>query len=255
MRKTSADVLNEADRTQRVIDWVTFQAEQSRVLYDGDGWHPGDPLYPLDTDPQDFVLVSFSSLGLPGVFHAPRCSDCEVYWYGDEPCFVCGAEVPNNTFERFDARLLWRYPAPPPRIQLNFDSSRFRRSLQMSSRRLGRMFEQLNAQMLRSMVSANVLRKSLELPKFRPPETNTPFGDFESGRKSGQKSGQKWRYVYTMYGFGRCDQGFEVPRSIHVSLTPFTLFTSSIHVPERRYPNLGPEWDRYRRVGSRRIDV
>lgn len=114
-RTKSADVLNEADRYQKQLDWQLFAYEQERRLYelrDDVDWIPGEPLYAHpDAVGYRFVPpgVEFDAdfIEWPGswgncpramieqieeIFLLMRCEDCEVRWSGLEPCWVCGEQ-------------------------------------------------------------------------------------------------------------------------------------------------------------------
>jgi hypothetical protein len=132
----SAPVLDSADDFESKLSWILFKQEQDRRLFvdpprpDANGnptWSPGDNLYPFPRAYIDFSgrsnqrVVYIGNYPRPmfelsdvNVFHAPgmdlndsiviRCEDCEVNWRGDDPCFVCGRQVPDRV--RFDASLL-----------------------------------------------------------------------------------------------------------------------------------------------------
>lgn len=84
----SAGVLDEADSAQNRVNWVLFCQEQSRILYSGDYgmWKPGVPLYRRP----HWHISCFTPEPTP--FSPARCVECDVFWRGDEPCFVCGEE-------------------------------------------------------------------------------------------------------------------------------------------------------------------
>jgi hypothetical protein len=109
MRTQSVDVLNDADRTQRIMDWVLFKHEQEKILYNPtveDPWVPGIPL--IDRWRHAFYFQgSFDVCARPmfelfnhdnraGIIWSHRgryvCEDCEVGWDDVEGpnCFVCG---------------------------------------------------------------------------------------------------------------------------------------------------------------------
>lgn len=86
-------VSNAAADTLARLDHVLATTEAQPVA-DAD-WMPGDPLweYPVRMDqqvPRPMVQV-IDDLRLAG---PARCRDCEVSWAGDEPCWMCGQEVP-----------------------------------------------------------------------------------------------------------------------------------------------------------------
>lgn len=98
--KKSVAILNEADDFGRILDWQLFCMEQENLLWgyrESVEWLPGDPLYPYPNRiwfdingqgnyvrPLVEVLDDFY-LG-PGV----RCEDCQVSWWGRDPCWMCG---------------------------------------------------------------------------------------------------------------------------------------------------------------------
>ena len=85
-RNDSIEALNDATTTTSRID--TVLAGQEGLDVDPDiTWVPGDPLFdqPYDND-------------WTGYYQPPvvRCKDCDTNWNGDEPCFICGQEVPRK---------------------------------------------------------------------------------------------------------------------------------------------------------------
>lgn len=102
MKKQSVEVLNDADAMMRRVNWQLFVAEQEALLYDLKSyvrWTPGMPLY------NRFVPVIYVRpiyevlndnmvrvLGRGDTNVISRCLECEVWWDGDEPCFICGEE-------------------------------------------------------------------------------------------------------------------------------------------------------------------
>lgn len=126
-RTQSANVLNEADRFQRILDWQLFCNEQERALwgYNPDvDWVPGDPIY---THPAYVFRSDACSCGdcddannLEGYYgNVPRrmielfddvesyryvrCEDCDVSWSGLDPiCWSCGKKSEKgSTFSFF----------------------------------------------------------------------------------------------------------------------------------------------------------
>lgn len=101
----SAEVLNEADRFEDILNYTLFVQEQdSRLWSGGEGeWHPGDPLPPQEIDPafeldmeqsfsrEDFVMHNQAHVDRFKYFTI-RCEDCEVSWTGSEPCWMCGKQ-------------------------------------------------------------------------------------------------------------------------------------------------------------------
>lgn len=106
-KQKSADVLNGADRFERILDWQLFQMDQERILYwttDDSDWVPGDPLF---EDPRDLIHDAFDEEAegyvgncvrpmyqvLPDHPLPPHCIDCNVRWGNEETrCWICGAE-------------------------------------------------------------------------------------------------------------------------------------------------------------------
>ena len=132
MIKKSAEVLNDADRQQRIMDWVLFRTEQdSRLWGDYTGWRPGDPIwdYPDYACGEQYVRHIFDIMeeglfnSMHEVYFRARCNECQVWWAGDDPCFVCGADIPikdysfefiptinrPQTFAEFEMELLTRH--------------------------------------------------------------------------------------------------------------------------------------------------
>lgn len=111
MRTKSAEVLDEADRFEDILNWQLFKIEQDQMLWGArmeapKDWYPGFPMYKrpfgvtgailygrqvvrpmfqlfegndqLDThDSDDFYL-------------SRGCTECEVMWDGPAGCWVCG---------------------------------------------------------------------------------------------------------------------------------------------------------------------
>lgn len=117
-RTQTANVLNDADRYQRILDWQLFVMEQEARLYGYNPdttWLPGEPLYPdprtiyrgcscdeCDNDemPHGYegncVRPMFQILddGIEYELLTARCKDCEVSWRGKETvCWSCGKEI------------------------------------------------------------------------------------------------------------------------------------------------------------------
>lgn len=99
-RAQTMDVINDTTTMQSRIDTVLASVQPEYDWSPEIEWWPGDPLYPR---PNVFQNVD----NLQGVWIRPmfqvlddlsvlegmaRCIPCDVYWRGDEPCFVCGAE-------------------------------------------------------------------------------------------------------------------------------------------------------------------
>lgn len=108
-RTQSANVLNEADRFENILEWRLFSEEQTARLWSGDDWVPGDPLF---MHPQERYFFHDDDMGEcpremvqiidpPGHYTDMRCQDCAVSWGGavtwgghkDNICWNCGKEV------------------------------------------------------------------------------------------------------------------------------------------------------------------
>lgn len=117
-KQKSADVLNEADRFQAVMEWQLFASAQEAQLYGYDGskadrdWVPGIPLYynPRDIvclceicieEEQELINVPANYQGnvvrpmielfVDGNEHYyMRCEPCGVSWRGGHVCWFCG---------------------------------------------------------------------------------------------------------------------------------------------------------------------
>lgn len=111
-RTQSANVLNAADDFERRLAYSLFVQEQDARLWSGYDWSPGDPLFPdprlvfnggtcsccndIDDDEpyQGNVVRRMVELFNDGDnYPSIRCKDCEVWWRGPDPCFVCGELV------------------------------------------------------------------------------------------------------------------------------------------------------------------
>lgn len=109
MKKQSAAVLDEADDFEARLRWLLFKVDQAKVLYPSEDpevgpeqWRPGIPIYKRPSR-LGYVVGQLTIRpmiqDLPeGYFHTPeafwfksRCHDCEVFWEGADPCWVCGA--------------------------------------------------------------------------------------------------------------------------------------------------------------------
>lgn len=104
-RSQSIDVLNDAYDFQQSLDAVLRRHDDTPDYSVETAWVPGDPLYerPSYHEGGQYVRHMFDlyddHLGLEGIDHDSdnmRCWDCEVYWEGAEPCFVCGLEDPDH---------------------------------------------------------------------------------------------------------------------------------------------------------------
>jgi hypothetical protein len=104
----SGDVLNDADRFERILDWTLFTAEQETMLWSNPSdWKPGDFMFEHPGDRydrmgeyvrpmvQEILPDRFNSLG-PLMVRTVRCVDCSVNWIGEDPCWVCGEVVPET---------------------------------------------------------------------------------------------------------------------------------------------------------------
>jgi hypothetical protein len=105
---SSVAVLDEADRQQRIIDWMLFANEQDTRLFGYNEeieWVPGEPIHerpnPFFYDGRgNYVRPMVQTIHLDrfhnndSVHFKPRCHDCKVSWKGEEPCFVCGEDRP-----------------------------------------------------------------------------------------------------------------------------------------------------------------
>lgn len=130
-RTKSADVLNEADRLERRLDWQLFCIEQEKRLWSettGTKWRPGVPMHERprsEVDPDTGEQYIRGNCVRPMMqtyeyeedmdddeeFYGDRCQrvisypwvdcpPCDVGWVGDEPCWMCGAEY------------AWKMPRP-----------------------------------------------------------------------------------------------------------------------------------------------
>lgn len=127
-RTQSADVLNEADRFERILNWQLFCMEQEAMLF-GDNpdanWTPGIPLYPYPEEHYDpeaeryyyagnYIRPMFEIIGLKSAnradgslhfatdhtldtrFHI-KCHDCQVSWdRTEDTCWMCGKYYPKK---------------------------------------------------------------------------------------------------------------------------------------------------------------
>lgn len=115
-RTQSANVLNEADRFERILNFQLFVMEQETKLYgynpDTD-WSPGTPLYP---NPRTHFRPGSEDEELEGYYgNCPRpiiqllddgdyyqgmkCQDCDVSWGRDETtCWMCGRDYPKSDY-------------------------------------------------------------------------------------------------------------------------------------------------------------
>lgn len=115
----SADVLNEADRFERILNWQLFCIDQERMLYsDPETWVPADGCYPNPLELCETHYCSGCRECAPIELHSmyggnyvrpmveeieldreytfnPRCERCDVSWSGPTDCWVCG-KTPKN---------------------------------------------------------------------------------------------------------------------------------------------------------------
>lgn len=123
----SAEVLNEADRFERTLNWHLFCMEQENMLFGynpDEKWVPGVPLHPEPVEYYDFEVGDYEMrgnwfrpmieiIGLstldnedgtprfiqdPTMDHRgmPTCEDCQVSWDQTKTssCWMCGKEYP-----------------------------------------------------------------------------------------------------------------------------------------------------------------
>ena len=111
-RSQTIEVLNNADDVQRRLDWVLFSNDNEHYGSESD-WAPGDPLYdePSGCDGDQYVRPMFEEIDINSfhIQHADRerrvrCTDCDTFWVGEEPCFVCGTDVPDRTIGAYLAK-------------------------------------------------------------------------------------------------------------------------------------------------------
>lgn len=159
-RTQTANVLNEADRFERILSWQLFCMEQEAMLYGYNPeveWVPGDPLFVTpynewdDVEEDEYVVGNYvrpmiqivgmanylNNDGTP-VFYdddtmdserPSRCQDCQVSWDHTEiSCWMCGKEYPakksamSHILDRHGI-IAHHIPAfvPRPRAQVYFD--------------------------------------------------------------------------------------------------------------------------------------
>ena len=121
--KISADVLNEADRFERILNWQLFCSQQEAMLWDYAGtseskWNPGDNLWrhPMFRDfasenalpwdeAQEFGSQMYGGNHIRPMFELLEdgeryaymaCDDCDVSWARsvEKDCWNCGKEYP-----------------------------------------------------------------------------------------------------------------------------------------------------------------
>lgn len=108
-RSHSAQVLDEADKSERKLDWILFKIAQEKILYrSGPGqWKPGDFLvaHPWLRP----VIVFYDENGREVDYGEPqsirpmaqvmqdyayaKCKDCQVSWGEGDDCWICGKTV------------------------------------------------------------------------------------------------------------------------------------------------------------------
>lgn len=136
MKSDTTDILNEADNMERRLSWVLFKQEQNARLFNGEEydwrgnllWRPGD-VVGLSTwvEPEEESPPSTDELIAYGhthvFFNPPRCDECETYWKGPEPCFICG-EVRDLGFEFYPG-----HGASAVRVRFGVDAEGFGQSM------------------------------------------------------------------------------------------------------------------------------
>lgn len=114
----SAEVLNDADAFQKILDWELFAMEQEARLYGYDGsevthrgsvWTPGDPIHGHPHATYDFraefqewtgpwgnhVRPMVEDLPAPDERqYGARCKPCGVSWADGDICWMCEIERP-----------------------------------------------------------------------------------------------------------------------------------------------------------------
>ncbi len=99
MRKQSVAVLDDADRFEDILNWQLFKAEQAQVLWgeaDVHPWRPGDAMFRRPDGGlfggEQYIRPLLELIEYDGLKsdYVPRCDDCEIWWAGDEPCWMCG---------------------------------------------------------------------------------------------------------------------------------------------------------------------
>lgn len=113
----SADVLNEADRFQRIMETQMFIMEQETRLYGYNpdtNWTPGEPLYqdprfiyrtgcdccdPAEVDGYvgHHVRPMIEEMEDGDHYQHMRCSDCDVSWKDGDECWACGKAWPKRS--------------------------------------------------------------------------------------------------------------------------------------------------------------
>ena len=143
----SANVLNEADRFQAILDWQLFSMEQDARLHDSpveDDWRPGEPLHQdprwilreeqgchcadcvenLETPRENYdgntVRPMIQEFVDGNGALDPVCPNCEVWWSvkRDPICFICGKDftflLPGKPEPLYDAASLWHHNYDEP---------------------------------------------------------------------------------------------------------------------------------------------
>lgn len=100
-RSQTIDILNDAYDMQRRLDWVLFSNENEHHGSESE-WVPGDPLFDrphMYSSHAQYIRPMFELMDYfhnnNSVYFTARCSECKVYWSGDEPCWVCGENAPD----------------------------------------------------------------------------------------------------------------------------------------------------------------
>lgn len=148
----SADVLNEADRFEQILNWTLFTSEQDRMLWGYNPkieWTPGLPMYrdPRAIDPDEWrsefgdweydsqdeenpnywqgpwgnCARPMYELYEDGNEHWPQmCDPCQVSWRGGITCWNCGTDYPE--FEGTSAAMEYKpfeFRFLSPRVDLD----------------------------------------------------------------------------------------------------------------------------------------
>jgi hypothetical protein len=101
MKKRSVTVLDEADDFEAKLRWVLFKTEQDKRLFeynDDVPWYPGMAMYPrprghlVFEQTVRYMVQELDDLREWDDWFEYRCEDCETWWVGMDPCWVCGEE-------------------------------------------------------------------------------------------------------------------------------------------------------------------
>lgn len=245
MKSDTTDILNEADDMERRLSWVLFKQEQEATLYGGDdfdeeegvmAWRPGDPVYlppelmpSYREQPSVDEMIAYGHTQLS--FNPPRCDECETYWKGPEPCFICG-ETRELGFEFYPG-----HGSPAVRVRFGVDAEGFGRSMAQAMEAFvgdfQHSFVETGRALNRALLTTNETRRLLGLGDVAIPEVRSNH-DSAVGFDLADYSRRDADTACAIYRQSSIIENWDqiVPPDVAITMYPSENGSNSIQMPE-----------------------